>query len=271
MTRQEPYLAGIRLHPIKSLDGVSIQQSRIGVGGGLELDRVWVLLSAEGLCLNGKRTAAIHLIRAAFAPDISSVTLSAPGDHRGVTPQEFGFPAESASAAGWFSTFFDQPVIVRYAPEGFPDDTIRNGPLIVSTETLRAVSGWFDEIDLEESRRRFRTPLEIDGVSAFWEDRLFNEDESRAVRFTIGDVTLEGTNPCPRCSVPTRGSLDGIDLAGFQRRFTDLRRTHFPSWACVPNRIKHFYHLGINTRVASTECGKLLQVGDPVSHTRAVP
>ena len=39
--------------------------------------------------------------------------------------------------------------------------------------------------------RRFRTPLEIDGVCAFWEDRLFDEDESNAVRFTIGDAPTE--------------------------------------------------------------------------------
>ena len=76
MTRHEPYLAGIRLHPIKSLDGVSIQQARIGVGGGLDLDRVWALFSADGLCLNGKRTTAIHRIRAAFAPDIRSVSVT---------------------------------------------------------------------------------------------------------------------------------------------------------------------------------------------------
>ncbi len=102
--------------------------------------------------------------------------------------------------------------------------TIRNGPMVVSTATLRTVSDWFPEIDLEEVRRRFRTPLEIAGVGAFWEDRLFSVPESDAVRFTIGDVNFAGTNPCPRCAVTARDSLSGVDLTGFPKRFSDLPR-----------------------------------------------
>jgi uncharacterized protein YcbX len=267
----QPYLSEIRLHPIKSLDGVSVLQSRIGAGGGLELDRVWALFSTDRRCLNGKRTAAIHRIRAVFAPDISSVTLSArtrPDGER-IATREFAFPGDFALAAEWFSAFFDLPVMVRYAPEGFPDDTIRNGPMVVSTATLRTVSDWFPGCDLEESRRRFRTPLEIDGVCAFWEDRLFGEHELYGVRFSIGDVAFEGTNPCPRCAVPARDSRSGVDIIGFQKRFNELRRATMPSWACAPDRIKHFYHLGINTRVASTEYGKVLRLGDVVTCANA--
>jgi len=54
-------------------------------------------------------------------------------------------------------------------------------------------------------------------------------------------------------------------MVGFQKRFNELRRTHFPSWACQPDRIDNFYYLAINTRVAPTEHGKVLRVGDPVS------
>ena len=135
--------------------------------------------------------------------------------------------------------------VVRYSAEGFPDDTDRNGPTVISTTTLQAVSDWFPGIDLEESRRRFRTSLELGGVSAFWEDRLFGVHEGDAVRFTVGDVNVEGTNPCPRCTVPARDSLRGSDMIGFQKRFSDLRRTHYPSWACQPDRIDNFYHLAI--------------------------
>ena len=73
-----PRLANIRLHPIKALDPVSVNEARIGPNGGLELDRVWALYSADGRWVNAKRTAAMHLIRAAYAPDISSVTLAFP-------------------------------------------------------------------------------------------------------------------------------------------------------------------------------------------------
>ena len=61
------WLANIRLHPIKALDPVQVKEARIGPGGGLELDRAWALYSADGERVNGKRTAAVHLIRAAYA------------------------------------------------------------------------------------------------------------------------------------------------------------------------------------------------------------
>src|SRR5216683_3001736 len=75
-----PCLALIQLHPIKALDSVPVKEARIGPGGGLELDRVWALYSADGQWVNGKRTPAVHLIRAAYAPDLTAVTLSVPGD-----------------------------------------------------------------------------------------------------------------------------------------------------------------------------------------------
>lgn len=255
-----PYLAAIRLHPIKSLDGVTVSASRIGPGGGLELDRVWALYSADGECINGKSTPAVHRIRAAFAPDVGSVTLS--GGNGGAAPRTFDFPGDVSGAAAWLSSRLAQPVEVRHIPEGAPDDTLRNGPMVISTASLHAVTEWFPALDLEESRRRFRAPLEIGGVEAFWEDRLFRVLESDPVRFTLGEVTFDGINPCPRCVVPSRDPVSGADTTGFQKRFTELRQAHYPAWACQPDRIRHFYHLGINTTVGPAEHGKMLRVGD---------
>jgi len=262
--RSGAYLAEIRLHPIKSLDAVSVSESSVGPGGGLELDRVWALYSADGECVNGKRTAAIHRIRGAFAPDLSAVTLSVPGDGAGPPIREFAFPGDAASAADWFSEYFNQPISVRYVPEGVPDDTRRNGPMLISTATLQTVTTWFPEIDLQEARRRFRTPLEIQGVPAFWEDQLFGVEEAHSVRFDIGEVSFEGTNPCPRCPVAARDSQTGTDMLGFQKRFSELRRENLPP-STFAQRFAHFYYLGLNTRVAATEIGKRLRVGDSVA------
>src|SRR2546430_12684354 len=79
-----PRLASLSLYPIKSLDPMHVKEARMGPGGGLEFDRAWALYSADGQWVNGKRSAAVHLIRAVFAPDISSVTLSVPGDRTDV-------------------------------------------------------------------------------------------------------------------------------------------------------------------------------------------
>ena len=259
-----PHLSSIRLHPIKSLDPVSVKEARIGPGGGLEHDRAWALYSVDGQWVNGKRTAAIHLIRAAFAPALSSVTLSVPGDKRRIPTKTFPFPGNTAAASEWFSNYFEQPITVRHSPEGFPDDTIAYGPTIVSTSSLQAVCGLFDGMDIDNVRQRFRTTLEIDGVPAFWEDQLFGEDERSVVRFRIGEVNFEGSNPCARCPVPPRDPRTGEIFTGFQKIFSDYRRSHIPAW-CPEARFDHYYRLATNTRVAPSESGRILRVGDSLT------
>src|SRR5438552_3560832 len=199
-----PRLANIRLHPIKSLDPVQVKEARIGPGGGLEFDRVWALYSADGQWINGKRTAAVHLIRAAFAPDLSSVTLSVPTDRRGTPTKAFEFPGGSADAAQWFSAFFDQSVTVRYSPEGFPDDTVANGPPIISTASLDATATWCPGWTASDMRLRFRATLEIDGGPHLWEDQLVTGEANEYVRIAVGELHFEGSNPCVRCPVPPR-------------------------------------------------------------------
>jgi uncharacterized protein YcbX len=256
-----PRLANIRLHPIKALDPVHLKEARIGPGGGLELDRVWALYSADGQWVNGKRTAAVHLIRAVYPPDLTAVTLSVPGDRRGVPTSTCAFPGDTAGAGEWFSAYFEQPITIRHSLEGFPDDSIANGPTIVSAASLDAVSTWFPGLTAGDVRLRFRTTLEIDGVPAFWEDQLFGEEERSVVRFRIGEVNFEGSNPCARCAVPPRNPHTGGDITGFQKRFSELRRASLPAWS-PQGRFDHFYRLTTNTRVAPGESGKILRVGD---------
>lgn len=258
-----PTLANIRLHPIKSLDPVSVPEARISSSGGLALDRAWALYSVDGKWVNGKRTPAIHLIRASYSPDLSSVTLAVPGDRRKIPSRTFAFPAEYENAAEWFSVFFEQQIIVRYSEAGFPDDPIANGPTIVSTSSLEAVASWFT-LSVESVRQRFRTTLEIQGVPAFWEDQLFGENERSVVRFTIGDIHLEGSNPCARCPVPPRDPRTGQSIPTFQKQFTQQRQATLPTWS-PRERFDHFYRLATNTRVASSESGKLLRLHDPIT------
>src|SRR6266478_8451997 len=201
------WLAKIRLHPIKGLDPVSVPEARIGANGGLDLDRVWVLFSVNGAWINGKRTTAIHHIRAKYDPGVSMVTLMVSGDaakNNKLSPTSFAFPSDYERAASWFSEYFEQTVIVRHVPEGIPDDGLATGPTIVSTASLRSVCDLFPGVEVNEARERFRTTLEIDGVPAFWEDQLFSKEENYPVRFKIGEVAFEGSNPCVRCPVPPR-------------------------------------------------------------------
>jgi MOSC domain-containing protein len=263
--QEHPRLANIRLHPIKSLDPVYVTEARVGPAGGLELDRAWALYTLDNRWVNGKRTAAIFPIRANFGAELKSVTISVPGDSRQIPARKFAFPGDTEEAGAWFSVYFEQRVIVRYSANGFPDDPDANGPTIISTATLQQVCDWFADadIDLEEARRRFRTTLEIDGAPAFWEDRLFGPPKTYAPRFRIGEVEFEGSNPCARCPVPPRDSFTGENNIGFQKRFMEARRESLPAWA-TPERFDHFYRLATNTRVALSQTGKTLRVGDPL-------
>ena len=261
---QTVWLANIRLHPIKGLDPASVREARIGPNGGLELDRVWALYSLDGNWVNGKRAPAIHLLRAEYDSAISSVTVSvSPGaaNPKKLQPAKFDFPSEFEHAAAWFTEYFGQQVIVRHVPQGAPDDDQATGPTVVSTASLQRVCETFPGVSLIEARERFRTTLEIDGVPAFWEDQLFSPEENYPVRFKIGEVAFEGSNPCARCPVPPRNPRTGEEIVGFSRRFSDMRRTGLPP-SSPAARFDHFYRLATNTRVASSEQGKLLRLGD---------
>jgi MOSC domain-containing protein len=259
-----PFLSIIRIHPIKSLDPVAIPESRIGPAGGLAWDRVWALYAADGRWINGKRTAAIHLIRARFAPDFRFVELSAAAGPADLKTARFAFPTGTAGAAEWFTRYFGEPVSVRFAEQGFPDDTLAPGPTVVSTASLETVCRWFPEISLEQARRRFRTSLEIGGMPPFGEDQLFADEPGKTVRFRIGDVWFEGSNPCARCAVPPRDPVTGKPIEAFQKQFAELRRGKLPA-STPASRFDHFYRFAVNTRVAASEVGKVLRTGDPLS------
>jgi uncharacterized protein len=53
-------------------------------------------------------------------------------------------------------------------------------------------------------------------------------------------------------------------IPGFQKIFSDYRRSHIPAW-CPESRFDHYYRLATNTRVASSESGKILHVGDSLA------
>jgi len=231
-----PYLARIDIFPIKSMDGVAIPQAKVLESGALECDRAYALFDAQDRFINGKRAAAIQRLRTRFTSDFSSVTLSQAESAQEVT---FHLHNQQQELEAWLSDYFQQPVtLASNLSTGFPDDTEAAGPTVISTATLEAVASWYPGISVEEVRRRFRTNLELGGVPAFWEDRLFSA-EGTPVPFTIGDVVLEGVNPCQRCVVPTRSADTGQATSHFQKVFLQKRAATLPEWT-HPGRFNHF-------------------------------
>jgi len=255
------HLGRILVFPIKSLDGLLVEQAVVTAGGILQNDRVYAIFDREGRVVNGKRTARIHDLRSTFDAGLHEVRLWPVGE---TTPVQFPLDPP-APVEKWLGEFFGFPVALKHEPiKGFPDDRDAFGPTIVSEASLREVQSWFPELTPESVRRRFRTNLEVLDTEPFGEDRLFGAPDTLKP-FQIGPVNVLGHNPCQRCVVPTRDPDSGRGLADFQKKFMERRKATLPAWSDA-RRFNHFYRFTINTSIPPAEAGKILRVGDVVCH-----
>jgi uncharacterized protein len=261
MESLNPYVAKISIYPIKSLDGVDVKTASIASGGALVGDRELALFDSQGNFVNGKRYDRIHTIRVLYESvddNINTILVRAPGL---LKEARFDLVNDRTSLAQYLSQYFEFTVEIRQNKiMGFPDDTDSPGPTIVSTATLETIASWYPTLDVAEIRRRFRANIEIAGVPAFWEDRLFAKAGTPG-KFQIGSVTCLGINPCQRCIVVTRDSQSGLADRQFQKTFISRREETLPSWV-ERSRFNHFYRLSVNTQIPSTEAGKAIRVGD---------
>jgi uncharacterized protein YcbX len=243
-----PTVSLLRIHPIKGLPPVDVAEVRVLPSGALELDRRWALLDAGAGFVNGKRFANIHLLRADY--DVRALEVTFDG-------RTFSLTRQGPAIAAWCGDRLDQPLTWTENTEvGFPDDRAAAGPTFVSAASIREVAEWFG-LDQNATRRRFRTNVEIGGAAAFWEDALYG----RSLR--LGDVAVRAVNPCARCVVPSRDAATGVVIAGFQKRFAELRRQHLPPGTSV-EPFTHYYRFTVNTRIAPDQAGRAIRLGNEV-------
>lgn len=250
-------LARITVFPVKSLDGVDVHEAKVNGGAGLDHDREYRFADADGAPINGKRLGErIIGIRSSFDFAFGELEM-----RDGEESLRARLPEESDSAAAWLGERLGVEARLEHNTEtGFPDDESATGPTLISRATLEEIGGWFD-LEPEEMRRRVRANLVIDDVPAFWEDRLFGP-EGEVVEFRIGDVRIEGVNPCQRCTVPSRDSRTGeIGEPTFAKLFAEARKKSLPEWA-EQSCFDHFYRVAVNTKIPASENGKVLAVGD---------
>jgi uncharacterized protein YcbX len=250
-------LSRITLYPIKSLDGVEVQEATILPGGALQYDREFALFNEAGRTVNAKKYPSIHRIRVDYDLSRRLLMLSIGG-----FPDTFSLDDDREGIEHWFSQYFGIRVSLRQNQEmGFPDDTERSGPTLLSRQSLEEVSRWFEgEISVESLRRRFRANLEVEAGEAFAEDALFDGAE-KGKSFQLGEVNFMGIKACPRCPVPSRDPETGKVLAAFSKTFTRQREAHLPDFA-PKSAFPHHYMMAVNTRIAQSETGKTLKVGD---------
>lgn len=190
-----PYLSGITIYPVKSLDGLGLNEATVLPNGALMHDRRWRLVDEEGAVVNAKKNVRFHCIRANFGiqgiegsggifnSSGNSITLSVDTHVQGgISPlEEETFPLVPGSdgPCGWLSEALAIDVFLQERVEGgFPDDREAEGATLVSGETLHEVARWFDW-SIEESRHRLRMNLEVSSgeedelswcAGPFWED-----------------------------------------------------------------------------------------------------
>lgn len=280
-------LSRIAVHPIKSLDPVDFDRASITEVGGLEGDRAYAMVDAEGAYVNGKRTADVHRLEADVDLAADRVTLrdradvsargntadrentGALGDtapQKNTGPREYHLDRDRAAVEARLSEHFGVEITLEAGPGGSRTDGVvygdssRAGPTLISEATLREVASWYDGIEPGEMRLRLRPNLVVEGVPAFWEDRLATGSEG--VR--IGDTTLEGVGLVPRCVVPARDPRTGEVDEDFEETFRERRAETLPEWIDREDFDGDLYKVMALTRIPVGNRDGELAVGDEV-------
>lgn len=256
-----PVISRITIYPVKSLDGISLQSAMITEGGCLLHDREYAMTDAAGNFIIGKSNPLVHKLRTNFDLEKETISLCKQGENEWKT---FHLEQDRSAIESYLSDHFGMPVQWNKESTGrFLDIPDQSGVTVISSASLEEVSQWYDHMDLTETRRRFRATLEIEGVPAFWEDRLFSS-EGRGVAFQIGDVNLIGMSPRARCVVPTRDPETAVVTHGFPKTFARQRAAKLPQWSTLEN-FGHYYYLSVDCYIPATEVGKYIKVGDRLS------
>ncbi|MCB9252931.1 MAG: MOSC domain-containing protein [Flavobacteriales bacterium] len=239
------------------MDGLSIKSGLISSGNCLLHDREFALKDASGAYLNAKKNAKIHSLRSYFDPHTFQVRFG--GDSPIKSPY-FHVLDQKPELEKYLSNYFGETVIwCRNLKGEFMDIPLYSGITLVSTASLEAVAAYFG-FTLEETRKRFRATIEIDGVEAFWEDRLFGKP-GETIPFRLGNVKLIGMSPRERCVVPSRHPETGVLTRKFQKELSEFRKKNLAANSPL-KYYPHHYYLAVDCLIADSETGKSLFIGD---------
>jgi Uncharacterized Fe-S protein len=257
----EPTLSRITIYPIKSLDGISLQKAKITEGGCLLHDREYAISDETGNFIIGKTNPLVHTLRSAIDFETETVSFRRQNE---TTWNQFHLQREKTEIQSYLAHYFGIPIRFNKNSTGrFMDIPDISGVTILSTSSLQSVSKWYTDMNINETRKRFRATIEIEGVHAFWEDHLFSKEGS-GIEFKVGDVTMFGMSPRARCVVPTRNPETGEVTHAFPKTFARHRAASQPEWSTL-NDYGHHYFLTVNCYISATEVGKFIEVGDKIS------
>ncbi len=209
------------IYPIKSLGGIRLQEAQLSPRG-LQWDRRWMLLDADGNFLTQRQFAEMALL------DVSlhAHTLQVRHRKKNLLPLEIPLhmtdPGEQVQAPiwddntlawyvgaqydQWFSNALEQPCRLVYMPD--ESERITTGKWSGNQQKMSFADGYpalligqgsLDDLNARLATpvpmNRFRPNLVVRGTAPFAED-VWHE-------FWIGDLHFWAEKPCARCNVIT--------------------------------------------------------------------
>lgn len=215
------------IYPIKSCQGVSVQQAEL-TDTGFKHDRRWMVIDGKNRFLSQRRVPKMSLIKAL---DFSSqeLRLSAPGMETLVVPVLQGDRARKVTVgiwddtveqacdqgdevARWLQKFLAQPgcrlvymsddcirnINVRYAVDETDKTSFSDGYpyLLISEESVEDLNQRMDKETPKLGPERFRPNMIIKGCSPY------DEDCWKKLALQSG-VEFEVVKPCSRCKMTT--------------------------------------------------------------------
>jgi uncharacterized protein len=226
-------------YPVKSMQGEPVASTPIGPAG-VEWDRRWAVLSADGRALSAKTVPRLLLAAARVGeagvvvvlPDGSEVAEGAPGDDR--LSDWLGRPVRLVGAdAGTESRYQahldqaddDSPVVDVRGPTGRYPNTGHAAHLL-STASVRAAAGLHPAGHWDHRRFRPNIVVDTDGEG-------FVEEGWVGSAMEVGEVRLDVARPTGRCSVPGREQLGAAADPGLVRALAREHSSHLGVYADV--------------------------------------
>lgn len=228
-------LSEIWVYPVKSLGGISLKEAFV-TDRGLEFDRRWLLVDADGRFLSQREYTELALFRPEIDGDFLKITHRATLDSISIALRPVFSEAKSTilvtvwedlidafevsqEATDWFTQLLKFPVRLVYMPDESerkldPDYAISGDEitsfsdaypfLIIGQSSLDDLNG---RLEIKVPMNRFRPNFVFTNGEAF-EEETWRE-------FKIGEIPFVGVKPCARCVMTTvdqdKGVVSGKD------------------------------------------------------------
>jgi uncharacterized protein YcbX len=221
------YLSALNIYPIKSLGGFSLQQAQME-DTGLQYDRKWMLIDAEGTFITQRKHFELAMLQVSINVDQLTVT------HKKDLSRNVSFSLDENTGVNipvsiwddqsrglevstrvneWFSDFMQMNVRLvqmpsnerrlvdqRYADENEIVSFADGYPCLIISEA--SLNGLNEKLAEPVHMDRFRPNFVFTGGEPHIEDKFGS--------FYLGDTLFSAVKPCARCVLTTIDQQTGI-------------------------------------------------------------